>query len=146
MPSRSATLRIDSPAAPSRSSSSRATATISRARGVSVSGALEAIAGAQTVAAGPVDGDVEAPGERAGEPGGRERARHDGGAERQRAPDPVHRVVRRHGPRVELAARESRAGAEQQREVGTEPEAGGQPTAAVRGQLDDEPRDERERA
>src|SRR3954470_7268329 len=117
MPSRSATLRIDSPAAPSRSSSSRATATISRARGVSVSGALEAIAGAQTVAAGPVDGDVQTPGEGAGEPGGRERADGGGGAEGQRPPDPVYRVVGRHGPRVQLAGREAGAGAEEQREV-----------------------------
>src|SRR5689334_17886569 len=146
MPSRSATLRIESPAAPSRSRSSRATDTISRARGVSVSGALEAIAGAQTVAAGPVDGDVQAPRERPGEPGGRERAQDDRGPERERPPDAVHRVVGRHGARMQLAAREPGAGAEQKRQIGTEPEAGRLPAAAMGRQRGHEAGGESDRA
>src|SRR5262245_13728350 len=100
MPRRAASLRIERPWRPSSSSSSRAAATISRARGRSASGALEAIAGAQAVADRAVEGDVRRPGERADEVAAREHAERGERAERGRAPEAVGEVVRGDRARV----------------------------------------------
>src|SRR5580765_5081066 len=120
MPSRAASRRIERPSRPSSSSSSRAAATISRARGPrrTVSGALEAIGGAQAVADRAVEGDVERPRERADDEDGGKEAECRGGAERGGPPEAVREVVRGHGARVELPLREPGPGAEEERQVG----------------------------
>src|SRR5262245_18375200 len=115
MPTRSATLRIETASPPSSSSSARAASTSSCARGLR---ALEAIAGAEPVADGAVDGDVERPGERADEVAAGEHAERRERAERDRAGETVERVVERDGARVELPALEPAAGAGEQRDVG----------------------------
>src|SRR6478672_12982403 len=105
MPRRAATFRIVSAARPSLSRTSRAAATISRARGVSRSGALEAIGVAEPVPDAAVERDVGGPGQRADQIAGREHDREQ--RERRRAPVAVKGVVDGHGPRVELALLEA---------------------------------------
>src|SRR5436190_1365858 len=109
MPRRSASRRIDRPSAPSSSSSSRAAATISRARGLRTSGALEAIARAETVTDCAVDADVESPRERADEEANRHDAERREHAECKRRPEAVEEVVQRHGARMELPLLEAAA-------------------------------------
>src|SRR4051812_46930004 len=95
MPRRSASRLIESPSSPSSSSWPRAAATISFARGLSSLRALEAIAGAQTVAQCAVETDVKAPREPADEeanPNDAERCEHQ---DPERQPETVNEVVER---------------------------------------------------
>src|SRR5262249_31655132 len=122
MPTRSATRRIESASAPSASSSARAASTISRARGASASGTLEALARAQAVADGAIQGDMAAPGQRTDQEAGADQAEQRRSGEQGGAGQPVQGVVQRHGARVELAALEAPAGAGEQRDVGCDGE------------------------
>src|SRR3954470_3583935 len=109
MPSSAAIALIDSASWPARSRISRAAArprlprtspagaTIASARGVSSSGALEAIGGAQAVADRAVEEDVERPDERPDEEGRWQEADDREEAEGERAPNAMQRVVGRHG-------------------------------------------------
>ena len=98
MPSSAAIARIESASGPERSRISRAAATTSRARGVSSSGALEAIGGAQPVADRAVEEDVEPPDESADEECRRQEADRREQAEGDRARRPGAARCRRARP------------------------------------------------
>src|ERR1700712_727802 len=142
MPRRSPIRRIVRPSRPSASRISRAAETISRARALSGSGAQVAIARAHPVADGAVECHVEAPGQRADEPGAGQGERRDG--EQRGAPEGVRGVVDRNGAGMEPALLESAADAEQECEVWYGEEAAELPDAAAIAQdLRDGAREER---
>src|SRR3954452_22939473 len=113
--------RIEIASHPSCSSSSRAAATISCALGLSVSAALEAIAGAQTVTERAVETDVEGPGERTEERGERHEAEGRRDCECYGKPVAVQQVVEPDSARVELTLLEPRPDSDEKRDVGPEP-------------------------
>src|SRR3954447_4846055 len=129
MPRRSASLRIERPPTPSSSTRSSAAATISLARGVSSLGALEAIARPQAVADRAVEGDVEAPRERADEEGGRDEPRRRQRSQHERPQRAVQEVVQADGARVQLPLREPTADSEEESDVGAEAEGAELPVA-----------------
>ena len=124
MPRRCPIRRIESASMPSSSSSFRAALTISRARGVSGSGALVAIASPKSIAERTVQRDVERPGERADEEPDREDAERGKRGECDRSLEAVGSVVQPHGSGwICLGARPRPApGTVEEREVGGESE------------------------
>src|SRR5690242_18157052 len=78
--------------------------------------ALEAVAVAQSVSQGAVEGDVSGPGECCDEP--RSSRPEAAGAEQDRAGKAVERVVERHGARMKLTAVEVGPDPEEERAVG----------------------------
>src|SRR5207248_1493096 len=102
---------------PSRSSSSRATLTISRARGLSSLVALEAIRCTKTVTQASVERDVESPRQGSDEVPNREDARRRQDGERRASPEPVHEVVGGHRPGMKLPPTQIVACPEEQGQV-----------------------------
>src|SRR4051812_23591251 len=121
MPRARATRPSVSASRPSRRRTSVAASTTSCWRVVSSSvGTLEPLGRPQAVAGDPVDGDVGGPGNAGDQPAGAEPGREREGGQGQGGPDAVHGVVDGDAARVDLAGRKARAGAGEEREVGSD--------------------------